>query len=68
MAVEGLQRDAFCLLATTPETNAKIRARADMILTRKTPVPNRVGAEYSKHSNYSNYSNYSNNNSNNNNS
>ncbi len=44
MAVEGLQRDAFWLLATTPETDQKIRARADMILNRETPVPNRVGA------------------------
>ncbi|MCB1704232.1 MAG: SDR family NAD(P)-dependent oxidoreductase [Halioglobus sp.] len=44
MAVEGLQKDAFWLLATTPETDAKIRARADMILNRETPVPNMVGA------------------------
>jgi hypothetical protein len=44
MAVEGLQRDAFWLLATTPETDQKIRARADMILKRETPAPNRVGA------------------------
>ena len=44
MAVEGLQKDAFWLLATTPETDAKIRARADMILNRETPVPNIVGA------------------------
>ena len=44
MAVEGLQKDAFWLLATTPETDDKIRARADMILNRETPVPNRVGA------------------------
>lgn len=44
MAVAGLQNDAFWLLATTPETDAKIRARANMILNRETPVPNRVGA------------------------
>ena len=44
MAVAGLQKDAFWLLATTPETDAKIRARADMILNRETPVPNMVGA------------------------
>ncbi len=44
MAVEGLQRDAFWLLATTPETDAKIRARAEMILNRDTPVPSMVGA------------------------
>ena len=44
MAVEGLQKDAFWLLATTPETDDKIRARADMILNRETPVPNMVGA------------------------
>jgi len=43
MAVEGLQRDAFWLLATTPETDAKIRARADMILNRTTPVPAMLG-------------------------
>jgi NAD(P)-dependent dehydrogenase (short-subunit alcohol dehydrogenase family) len=43
MAVAGLQRDAFWLLATTPETEAKIRARADMILNRTTPVPAMVG-------------------------
>ncbi len=44
MALEGLQKDAFWLLATTPETDRKIRARADMILNRKTPVPDQVGA------------------------
>jgi NAD(P)-dependent dehydrogenase (short-subunit alcohol dehydrogenase family) len=44
MALEGLQKDAFWLLATTPETDAKIRSRADMILNRETPVPNMVGA------------------------
>lgn len=44
MAVEGLQQDAFWLLATTAETDEKIRARADMILNRETPVPNAVGA------------------------
>jgi NAD(P)-dependent dehydrogenase (short-subunit alcohol dehydrogenase family) len=44
MAVEGLQKDAFWLLATTEETDAKIRARADMILNRDTPVPAMVGA------------------------
>lgn len=44
MAVEGLQKNAFWLLATTPETDNKIRARADMILNRETPVPNMVGA------------------------
>jgi len=43
MAVEGIERDAFWLLATTPETEQKIRARADMILNRDTPVPNMVG-------------------------
>jgi len=43
MAVEGLQKDAFWLLATTPDTDAKIRARADMILSRETPVANMVG-------------------------
>lgn len=44
MAVEGLQNNAFWLLATTPETDEKIRARAQMILNRETPVPNMVGA------------------------
>ena len=44
MAVEGLQNDAFWLLATTPDTEEKIRARADMILNRETPVPVMVGA------------------------
>lgn len=44
MAVEGLRKDAFWLLATTPETDEKIRARADMVLSRTTPVANMVGA------------------------
>jgi NAD(P)-dependent dehydrogenase (short-subunit alcohol dehydrogenase family) len=44
MAVTGLQNDAFWLLSTTPETDAKIRSRASMILNRETPVPNMVGA------------------------
>ncbi|HAN67964.1 MAG TPA: alcohol dehydrogenase, partial [Halieaceae bacterium] len=39
MAVAGLEEDAFWLLATTPETDEKIRARADMILNRTTPAP-----------------------------
>jgi len=43
MAIEGLQKDAFWLLATTPGTEAKIQARADMILNRETPVPMMVG-------------------------
>ena len=44
MAIAGLEQDAFWLLATTPETDAKIRARTDMILNRETPVPAVVGA------------------------
>ena len=44
MALEGLRSNAFWLLATTPETEQKIRARADMILNRQTPVANMVGA------------------------
>ena len=44
MALEGLRNNAFWLLATTPETDEKIRARADMILSRQTPVANVVGA------------------------
>ncbi|TXS96099.1 SDR family NAD(P)-dependent oxidoreductase [Parahaliea maris] len=43
MAIEGLEQDAFWLLKTTPETDAKVRARCDMILERKTPVPEQVG-------------------------
>lgn len=43
MAVKGLEQDAFWLLATTPETEQKIRDRADMILSRKTPTPPMVG-------------------------
>ena len=43
MALEGIAKDAFWLLATTPETDEKIRGRADMILNRDTPVANRVG-------------------------
>ncbi|MEZ5554097.1 SDR family NAD(P)-dependent oxidoreductase [Haliea sp.] len=43
MAVAGLEQDAFWLLATTPETDEKIRARAEMILNRTTPVPAMVG-------------------------
>ncbi|MEE4143248.1 MAG: SDR family NAD(P)-dependent oxidoreductase [Halieaceae bacterium] len=44
MAVDGLRNNAFWLLATTPETDEKIRARAQMILNRQTPVANMVGA------------------------
>lgn len=43
MAVKGLEQDAFWLLETTPDTDAKIRARADMILNRETPVPATLG-------------------------
>jgi len=43
MALEGIAKDAFWLLATTPETDEKIRGRADMILNRDTPVANMVG-------------------------
>lgn len=43
MAVEGLQKDAFWLLATTADTDEKIQARATMILNRETPVANMVG-------------------------
>lgn len=43
MAVKGLENDAFWLLETTPETDEKIRARAQMILNRETPVPAMVG-------------------------
>jgi NAD(P)-dependent dehydrogenase (short-subunit alcohol dehydrogenase family) len=43
MAIRGLEQDAFWLLETTPETDEKIRARAQMILNRETPVPAMVG-------------------------
>jgi NAD(P)-dependent dehydrogenase (short-subunit alcohol dehydrogenase family) len=43
MAVKGLEKDAFWLLETTEQTDAKIQARADMILNRETPVPAMVG-------------------------
>ena len=43
MAVKGLEEDAFWLLETTPATEEKIRARAQMILNRETPVPATVG-------------------------
>jgi NAD(P)-dependent dehydrogenase (short-subunit alcohol dehydrogenase family) len=43
MALRGLEQDAFWLLETTPETDKKIRARAQMILNRETPVPAMVG-------------------------
>jgi len=44
MAIEGLEQDAFWLLKTTPETDAKLRARLEMIMQRSTPVPDQVGA------------------------
>ena len=43
MAIKGLEEDAFWLLETTPDTDEKIRARAEMILNRETPVPAMVG-------------------------
>lgn len=43
MALRGLQQNAFWLLETTPETDARIRARAEMILKRTTPVPASLG-------------------------
>jgi NAD(P)-dependent dehydrogenase (short-subunit alcohol dehydrogenase family) len=43
MAVEGIENDAFWLLKTTPETDAKIQARTDMILNRTSPVPPVLG-------------------------
>ncbi len=43
MAIKGLEEDAFWLLETTPDTDEKIRARAEMILNRETPVPALVG-------------------------
>ena len=44
MAIAGIENDAFWLLETTPETDDKIRRRADMILSRSTPVAEMVGA------------------------
>jgi NAD(P)-dependent dehydrogenase (short-subunit alcohol dehydrogenase family) len=43
MALKGIEQDAFWLLATTPDTDAKIQARADMILSRSTPLPAVLG-------------------------
>lgn len=43
MAVRGIEQDAFWLLETTEDTDEKIRARAQMILNRTTPVPAMVG-------------------------
>ena len=43
MALRGIEQDAFWLLETTPETDDKIRARAEMILNRTTPVPAALG-------------------------
>lgn len=43
MAIRGIEEDAFWLLETTPETDAKIRARTEMILNRSTPVPATLG-------------------------
>jgi len=43
MALKGLENDAFWLLETTPETDAKIRSRAEMILNRETPQPAVLG-------------------------
>ncbi|GAB5453710.1 MAG: SDR family NAD(P)-dependent oxidoreductase [Halioglobus sp.] len=43
MALRGLQEDAFWLLETTEDTDVKIRARAEMILNRTTPVPATLG-------------------------
>jgi NAD(P)-dependent dehydrogenase (short-subunit alcohol dehydrogenase family) len=43
MAVEGIAQDSFWLLNTTPETDEKIQARAQMILKRETPVPPVLG-------------------------
>jgi len=43
MAVAGIQKEAFWLLETTPDTDDKIRRRADMIQSRSTPVPEMVG-------------------------
>lgn len=43
MAVKGIEQDAFWLLETTGDTDAKIQARADMIINRTTPVPAMLG-------------------------
>jgi len=43
MAIRGLEKNAFWLLETTADTDTKIRARAEMILNRETPVPAMLG-------------------------
>ena len=43
MAIKGLKQDAFWLLATTEETDQKIRNRAETVLNRITPVPASLG-------------------------
>ena len=43
MAIKGLEQDAFWLLETTGDTDARIRDRAQMILERRTPVPAMLG-------------------------
>jgi NAD(P)-dependent dehydrogenase (short-subunit alcohol dehydrogenase family) len=44
MAIKGLEQDAFWLLESTPETDAKIKQRVAMMLQRETPVAPMVGA------------------------
>lgn len=43
MAIEGIEQDAFWLLKTTPETDAMIKGRFDMIMSRATPTTGRSG-------------------------
>ncbi len=43
MAVAGIEKNAFWLLATTADTEAKIRGRVEMILNRETPAANLFG-------------------------
>jgi NAD(P)-dependent dehydrogenase (short-subunit alcohol dehydrogenase family) len=43
MALQGLETDAFWLLKTTPETDAMIQARTEMIMSRTTPTTERSG-------------------------
>ncbi|MBT8139521.1 MAG: SDR family NAD(P)-dependent oxidoreductase [Gammaproteobacteria bacterium] len=44
MAVEGIEKDQFWLLKTTPESEAAIKRRADNVLNRITPVPEQLGS------------------------
>ena len=44
MAVRGIEENQFWMLATTPETDAKLQERLDMINNRSNPVKPMIGA------------------------